>query len=82
MDYLRDLSILFRYVLREFFFVGGLIWMFRFRIIVIFLVVLFYFIFLLDIILEVVFGILGFLDDLFVLFLLVIYISIIYRNYV
>lgn len=56
--------------------------MFRLRIIAIFLAALLYFISPLDIIPEAVFGILGFLDDLFVLLLLAIYISIIYRNYV
>lgn len=82
MDYLRDLPTLLRHALREFFSVGGLIWMFRLRIIAIFLAALLYFISPLDIIPEAVFGILGFLDDLFVLLLLAIYISIIYRNYV
>nr|XP_022313727.1 E3 ubiquitin-protein ligase RNF170-like [Crassostrea virginica] len=82
MDYLRDLPTLLRHAFSEFFSVGGLIWMFRVRIIAIFLAALFYFISPLDIIPEAVFGILGFLDDLFVLLLLAIYISIIYRNYV
>ncbi|XP_061168177.1 E3 ubiquitin-protein ligase RNF170-like [Saccostrea echinata] len=82
LDYLRDLPTLLRHALREFFSVGGLICMFRLRIIAIFLAALFYFISPLDIIPEAVFGILGFLDDIFVLLLLAIYISILYRNYV
>ncbi|KAK3585025.1 hypothetical protein CHS0354_024940 [Potamilus streckersoni] len=79
-DYIRDLPTLFRYAMSEFFSVGGLIWMFRFRIIMCFIAAFLYFISPLDIIPEAVFGILGFIDDLFILLLLAIYITIIYRN--
>ena len=54
--------------------------MFRVRILVCFLAALLYFVSPFDIIPEAVFGILGFLDDLFILLLLAIYVSLIYRN--
>ncbi|CAH1774312.1 unnamed protein product [Owenia fusiformis] len=82
MDYLRDLPTLLRHAFTEFFSVGGLIWMFRLRIIVCFFLALVYFLSPLDIIPEAMFGILGFLDDFFILLLLAIYISIIYRRFV
>lgn len=82
IDYLRDLPTLLRHAFTEFFTVGGLIWMFRLRILVCFFAAFLYFISPLDIIPEAVFGVLGFMDDLFILLLLAIYISIIYRQYV
>ncbi|KAL3868909.1 hypothetical protein ACJMK2_041853 [Sinanodonta woodiana] len=78
--YIQDLPTLFRHAMSEFFSVGGLVWMFRFRIIMCFIAAFLYFISPLDIIPEAVFGILGFFDDLFILLLLAIYITIIYRN--
>lgn len=80
IDYLRDLPTLLRHLVSEFFTVGGLVFMFRLRIIVIFLFAFLYFISPLDIIPEAVFGIFGFLDDLFILLLLAIYVSLIYRS--
>ena len=56
--------------------------MFRLRVVICFIVALLYFISPLDLIPEAVFGILGFLDDFFVLMLLTIYVSIIYRRLV
>ena len=56
--------------------------MFRLRIIVCFFAALLYFISPFDIIPEAAFGILGFLDDLFILLLLAIYIALIYRQVV
>nr|XP_006824323.1 PREDICTED: E3 ubiquitin-protein ligase RNF170-like isoform X2 [Saccoglossus kowalevskii] len=82
MDYIRDLPTLLRHAWGEFFSLGGLVWMFRLRILLCFLAALLYFISPLDIIPEAVFGVLGFMDDLFVLLLLLIYVSIIYRNIV
>lgn len=79
-EHLQDLPTLLRHAIAEFFTVGGLIWMFRLRIIVCFLAALLYFISPLDIIPEAVFGIFGFIDDLFIVLLLAIYISIIYRQ--
>jgi RING finger protein 170 len=56
--------------------------MFRIRIVLCFLAALMYLFSPLDIIPEAMFGVLGLLDDVFVLFLLAIYISIIYRRLV
>ncbi|XP_077981589.1 E3 ubiquitin-protein ligase RNF170-like [Glandiceps talaboti] len=82
MDYIRDLPTLLRHAWGEFFSLGGLVWMFRLRILLCLLAAILYFISPLDIIPEAVFGILGFMDDLFVILLLLIYVSIIYRNIV
>lgn len=82
MDYIRDMPTLLRHAYNEFFTVGGLIWMFRLRVIVCFIAALFYFISPLDILPEAVFGILGFLDDFFIVLLLAIYVTLIYRQFV
>lgn len=82
IDYLRDLPTLLRHAWNEFFTVGGLIMMFRIRIVVCVIAAFIYFISPLDIIPEAAFGILGFLDDVFIFLLLAIYISIIYRQFV
>lgn len=80
LDYIRDLPTLLRHAVTEFFSMGGLIWMFRMRVIICFIAALLYFVSPLDIIPEAAFGILGFLDDLFIFLLLAIYVSIIYRQ--
>ena len=82
MDIIRDLPTLFRHAMREFFSLSGLVWMFRIRIILCFFVAIIYFISPLDIIPEAVFGLLGFLDDVFVMLLLAIYVTIIYRSFI
>ncbi|KAM4709738.1 E3 ubiquitin-protein ligase RNF170 isoform 1-T1 [Discoglossus pictus] len=82
MERIMDLPTLLRHAFREMFSVGGLFWMFRIRIVLCLLGALFYLVSPLDIIPEALFGILGFLDDFFVLFLLLIYISIMYREVV
>lgn len=60
---------------------GGLMYMFRLRIVLCFLAALMYLISPLDMIPEAVFGILGLLDDLFVVLLLAIYITVVYRRF-
>ncbi|XP_040273329.1 E3 ubiquitin-protein ligase RNF170 [Bufo bufo] len=82
VDRIMDLPTLLRHAFREMFSVGGLFRMFRIRIVLCLLGALFYLVSPLDIIPEAVFGILGFMDDLFVIFLLLIYISIMYREVV
>ncbi|KAM3939383.1 E3 ubiquitin-protein ligase RNF170 [Leptodactylus fuscus] len=82
MDRIMDLPTLLRHAFREMFSVGGLFRMFRIRIVLCLLGALFYLVSPLDIIPEALFGILGFMDDLFVIFLLLIYISIMYREIV
>ena len=82
MEVLRDLPTLLRHCLSELFSVGGLVLMFRMRVLICFAAAILYFISPLDIIPEAAFGFLGFLDDLFILLLLAIYISIIYKPFV
>ncbi|XP_043916844.1 E3 ubiquitin-protein ligase RNF170 isoform X2 [Protopterus annectens] len=82
VEYIMDIPTLLRHAFREVFSVGGLFWMFRVRILLCLLGALLYLISPLDILPEALFGILGFLDDVFVIFLLLIYISIIYREMV
>lgn len=81
MDYIRDLPTISRHLWNEFFSVGGLVYMFRIRIVLCLLAGFIYLISPLDVIPEAVFGLLGFLDDLFVFLLLAIYLSILYRRY-
>ena len=69
-----------RHLFREFFSVGGLVMMFRMRVLVIVFAAILYFLSPLDLIPEAAFGLLGMLDDMFVFLLLAIYISIIYRR--
>lgn len=82
MERIMDLPTLLRHAFREMFSVGGLFWMFRIRILLCLLGALLYLASPLDFIPEALFGILGFLDDFFVVFLLLIYISIMYREVV
>ncbi|CAM5146648.1 unnamed protein product [Natator depressus] len=80
MERIMDLPTLLRHAFREMFTVGGLFWMFRIRIVLCLLGALLYLASPLDFLPEALFGILGFLDDFFVIFLLLIYISIMYRE--
>ncbi|XP_075047058.1 E3 ubiquitin-protein ligase RNF170-like isoform X1 [Mixophyes fleayi] len=82
VDRIMDLPTLLRHAFREMFSVGGLFRMFRIRIVLCLLGAFFYLVSPLDIIPEALFGILGFMDDVFVIFLLLIYISIMYREVV
>lgn len=81
LDYLWDLPTLLRHASSEFFSVGGLMYMFRLRIFLCFIAAIMYLISPLDMIPEAVFGILGLLDDMFVVFLLAIYVTVIYRRF-
>ncbi|XP_050411068.1 E3 ubiquitin-protein ligase RNF170 [Patella vulgata] len=82
LDYVRDLPTLLRHAFSEFFTVGGLLWMFRLRVVMCCIAALLYFISPFDIIPESMFGLLGFLDDIFIILLLAIYVSLIYRRVV
>ncbi|KPP63804.1 E3 ubiquitin-protein ligase RNF170-like [Scleropages formosus] len=82
MDRLRDVPTLLRHAFREMFSVGGLFWMFRVRILLCLVGAVTYLASPLDFIPEALFGLLGFMDDLFVILLLFIYISIMYREVV
>ncbi|XP_005091877.1 E3 ubiquitin-protein ligase RNF170 [Aplysia californica] len=81
-EYLQDLPTLLRHAFHEFFSVGGLMWMFRLRIVILVFGALLYLISPLDILPEAAFGIIGFLDDFFIILLLAVYISIFYRQIV
>uniref|UniRef100_G3Q0B6 RING-type E3 ubiquitin transferase n=1 Tax=Gasterosteus aculeatus TaxID=69293 RepID=G3Q0B6_GASAC len=82
MDRLRDVPTLLRHAFREMFSVGGLFWMFRIRILLCLVGAITYLASPLDIIPEALFGLLGFMDDFFVILLLFVYISIMYREVV
>lgn len=81
LDYIYDLPVLLRHMSSEFFSVGGLVYMFRIRVVLCFLAAIMYLISPLDFIPEAVFGLLGLFDDIFVILLLAIYITIIYRQF-
>ncbi|CAB1351953.1 unnamed protein product [Coregonus sp. 'balchen'] len=82
MDRLRDVPTLLRHLSREMFSVGGLFWMFRIRVLLCLIGALTYLASPLDLIPEALFGLLGFMDDIFLILLLFIYISIMYREVV
>ncbi|XP_030852177.1 E3 ubiquitin-protein ligase RNF170-like [Strongylocentrotus purpuratus] len=82
MDYIYDLPTLLRHTARDFFSLHGIVWMFRLRIVFCFAAALLYLISPLDIIPEAVFGFFGFFDDIFVVLILAIYVTGIYRGIV
>lgn len=82
MDYIRDIPALLRHLWSEFFSMSGLVVMFRIRILLCAFAILLYLISPLDFLPEAVFGVIGLLDDVFVLMLLLIYMTVIYRNVV
>ncbi|XP_046870772.1 E3 ubiquitin-protein ligase RNF170 [Hypomesus transpacificus] len=82
MERLRDVPTLLRHAFREMFSMGGLFWMFRIRILLCLVGALTYLVSPLDFVPEALFGLLGFMDDFFVILLLFIYISIMYREVV
>lgn len=82
MDYIRDIPALLRHLMGEFFSLGGLVLMFRVRILLCAIAILLYLISPIDFLPEAVFGVIGFLDDIFVVMLILVYITVIYRNVV
>ena len=81
IDYIRDLPTILRHLSSEFVTLGGVVYMLRIRIVLCFVAAIMYLVSPLDLIPEAFFGILGLLDDMFVLLLLALYVSIIYRRY-
>ncbi|ESO03968.1 hypothetical protein HELRODRAFT_79604 [Helobdella robusta] len=79
-EYLQDLPILLRHFFNDFFTIGGLLWVIRVRILVCILLTLFYILLPSDILPESVFGFLGIVDDFFVVLLLLIHITVLYRS--
>jgi len=82
LDYIRDLPAILRHLWRELFSVGGLVFMFRARILLCLAAIVIYLVSPLDVLPEAVFGLIGLLDDLFVVLLVLVYMTIIYRQIV
>lgn len=82
MDYIWDLPAILRHLWRELFSVGGLVFMFRVRIFLCLAAIVIYLVSPLDIIPEAIFGFIGLLDDVFILLLVLVYMTIIYRQIV
>ncbi|OTF69420.1 RING finger protein 170-like protein [Euroglyphus maynei] len=80
-DYLYDLPTMLRHLTNDFFSFNGLFYMFRLRVIICFFAAILYLISPLDMIPEAVFGIFGLIDDIVVVLLLAIYVTIIYRRF-
>ncbi|XP_027200439.1 E3 ubiquitin-protein ligase RNF170-like isoform X2 [Dermatophagoides pteronyssinus] len=80
-DYLYDLPTMLRHLTNDFFSFNGLFYMFRLRVIICFFAAILYLISPLDMIPEAVFGIFGLFDDIVVVLLLAIYVTIIYRRF-
>lgn len=80
MEYIQDLPTLLRHAISDLFSAQGMVLMFRVRIFLCLGLALLYFFSPLDIIPEMVFGALGFLDDMLIMFIIAIYITMIYRN--
>ena len=82
IEYLQDLPTLLRHFFNEFFSLPGIIRLFNARIYICIIAAVLYLVSPLDIIPEAVFGLLGLLDDVFVLLLFAVYLTIIYRGIV
>lgn len=70
-----------RHLSNDFFSSNGLFYMFRIRVFICVLAAIMYLISPLDMIPEAVFGIFGLIDDIVVVVLLAIYVTIIYRRF-
>ncbi|XP_075247793.1 E3 ubiquitin-protein ligase RNF170-like [Convolutriloba macropyga] len=80
IDILRDMPILIRHFVRNLFSVSGIRLLFRFRSFVFITTCLLYIVLPLDLLPEALFGILGLIDDIFIILCAVTWISIQYRN--
>ena len=80
IDILRDMPILIRHFIRNLFSVTGIRLLFRFRSFVFISTCLIYIILPLDLLPEALFGILGLVDDIFIILCAITWISIQYRN--
>ncbi|KAF6039240.1 hypothetical protein EB796_002435 [Bugula neritina] len=81
-EYIQDLPTIFRHAIGDLFSEEGMVFVFRARIYICLTIAVLYLLSPLDIIPEMAVGILGLLDDLVILFLLALYISMIYRSVV
>lgn len=82
MEYIRDAPVLLRHLWNRLCTLGGLMLIFRIRIVLCFAAMALYVLSPLDILPEGVFGLLGILDDIFIVFLALFYIVVLYRHYV
>lgn len=82
LEYIQDFPVLFRHLVRELFSVDGLVIMFRLRVFLYFFLVIFYIISPLDLIPEAVTGVLGFIDDIIILLVVLVYVTVLYRHHV
>ena len=79
-EYLMDFPVLARHLLRELFTVQGLVWMFRARVLLYLSLVVLYLISPLDLIPESVAGIVGLLDDIVIVLVVCVYVTVLYRQ--
>ena len=82
LSYLYDVPTLLSHMWRDMFTPSGLYWMQRLYFFMVIFFILFYFIIPIDILPESALGILGLLDDLLLLVMAVVYVTIVYRAYV
>ena len=75
-----DFPVLARHMFRNFFTVTGLVYMLRLRIVVYLLIVLLYILSPFDIIPESVLGLLGFVDDIIIAAVILLYLTVLFRQ--
>ena len=77
-----DFPVLLRHMFRQLFTVDGMVWMFRLRVILYLTLVALYVVSPFDLIPESAAGVLGFMDDIILLIVVLIYLTVLYRSYV
>lgn len=80
LEYIQDLPTVLRHAISDLFSVDGMVFIFRARIIVCLAIALLYLLSPLDLIPEMAVGVLGYLDDICIIFIIAIYITMIYRG--
>lgn len=80
MDYIRDIPTLLSQIWRELFTPGGMVLMFRVRVLSLSMLAIVYLLSPLDIIPERVFGIAGMIDDFVILVIVVVFMTLVFRN--
>lgn len=80
-DYFADIPVMIPFLVRNMFQMDGIWIMFRLRMIVIFSAVIVYALLPLDILPESIYGIIGFLDDIFIIALLFAYLALAVRHF-
>ncbi len=81
MEYIADFPVLLRHLLRGLFSLDGMLLMFRLRIILLLSMAAFYVVSPLDLLPESLVGVLGFLDDIVIFIVILVYLTVIYRTY-